>query len=82
MTSRMQRGMTTRTGDVVGWCWSGGGSEGPPPARWSLRRRLALGVAGLGLASGLALGLGFLAFVAGLARAERLPLGPPTASWR
>jgi uncharacterized SAM-binding protein YcdF (DUF218 family) len=76
ITSRMQRGMTTRTGDVVGWSWSGGGPEGRPPVRWSLRRRLALAVTGLGLVAGAALGLGFLAFVAGLARSERMPLAP------
>ncbi len=94
MTSRMQRDMTTRTGDVVGWSWSGDRPDGMPPAKlpapkltapktpdpesssWSLRRRLALGVAGLGLVAGIALGAGFLAFVAHLARSEQLPLGP------
>lgn len=99
MTSRMQRDMTTRTWDVVGWSWSGDRPGGMPPARlpvshtpdpepfdsrppgpkpssWSLRRRLAVGIAGAGLAAGIALGLGFLAFVANLARSEQLPLGP------
>ncbi len=54
----------------------GPGLPDPPSSSWSLRRRLALGVAGAGLVAGLALGLGFLAFVAGLARSEQLPLGP------
>ncbi|ACL56158.1 YdcF family protein [Methylobacterium nodulans] len=64
--------MTTRSADAVGQDW-----VGPDPAiRARPWRRLVLTLAALVGASGLAFGVGFLAFVGCLARTERQPHAP------
>lgn len=65
--------MKARNADVVGWSWAGSAPAGrpPPPPPW---RRLAVVLVSLGLAGAAGLGIGFLAFVAGVARTERQPM--------
>jgi uncharacterized SAM-binding protein YcdF (DUF218 family) len=76
MPTRMPRGPNAPAAEAIGWNWSPAAPLRWAPGPTARARALTLAVLALGACGALALALGFLAFVARLDRAERLPRAP------